>query len=110
FVALVVLDVFFYMAALVLEMIALVRLRRSMPKRDGMFTIGGGRAGLAMVATLPILTWLATFGLAVSSGGAKLDFILAVALGVGVWPAYAICRRRYGGPPRIDPPPTDIIA
>ncbi|HYL58950.1 MAG TPA: APC family permease, partial [Candidatus Acidoferrales bacterium] len=66
FVALVVLDVFFYMAALVLEMIALVRLRRSMPKRDGMFTIGGGRAGLAMVATLPILTWLATFGLAVS--------------------------------------------
>ncbi len=110
FVALVVLDVFFYMAALALEMIALVRLRRTMPNRDGMFSVGGGRAGLAIVATLPVLTWLATFGLAVSSGGGKLDFILAIALGLCVWPAYAICRRRYGGPPPIDPPPTGINA
>jgi amino acid transporter len=108
FVALVVLDVFFYMAALVLEMVALVRLRRLMPNRTGMFTIGGGKLGLAMVATLPVLTWLATFGLAVSTSGGKLDFILAIALGLCVWPAYAICRRRYGGPPAIDPPPTSI--
>jgi hypothetical protein len=106
----VVLDVFFYMAALVLEMLAFVRLRRTMPNRDGLFTVGGGRAGLAIVATLPVMTWLATFGLAVSSGGGRLDFILAIVLGAGVWPAYAICRRRYGGPPPIDPPPTDIIA
>ena len=110
FVALVVLDVFFYMAALTLEMVAMVRLRQLAPVRVGMFTVGGGRLGLAMVATLPVLTWLATFGLAVSNGGGKLDFVLAIALGLCVWPAYAICRRRYGGPPPIDPPPTSLTA
>ncbi len=110
FVALVVLDVFFYMAALALEMLALVRLRQLMPDRAGMFTIGGGRAGLALVATLPVLTWLATFGLAVSTSGGKLDFGLAIALGLCVWPAYALTRSRYGGPPPIDPPPTSITA
>jgi amino acid transporter len=110
FVALVVLDVFFYMAAVTLEMLAMIRLRRSMPMRDGIFTVGGGRVGLAMVAALPVLTWAATFGLAVSSGDGKRDFMLAVALGVCVWPAYAICMRRYGGPQRIDPPPTSIVS
>ncbi len=110
FVALVVLDVFFYMAALTLEMAALIRLRQTMPDRKELFTIGGGRVGLALAAILPILTWLATFGLAVSSGDGKTDFILAIALGVCVWPAYALCRRHYGGPPPIDPPPTTITA
>jgi len=110
FVALVVLDVFFYMAALALELLALIRLRKRMPDRTGMFTIGGGRGGLALVTILPILTWAATFGLAVSAGVGKADFILAIVLGVCVWPAYAICRRRYGGPPAIDPPPTSITA
>lgn len=110
FVALVVLDVFFYMAALTLEMLALMRLRRLMPDRAGLFTIGGGRAGLALVAIFPLLTWVATFGLAISAGTAKSDFILAIALAAFVWPAYAICRRRYGGPPAIDPPPTTITA
>ncbi len=110
FVALVVLDVFFYMAALALEMAALIRLRRLAPVRTGMFTIGGGRLGLALVATLPVLTWLATFGLAVSTSDGKADFVIAIALGVCVWPAYAICRQRYGGPPTIDPPPTSITA
>ena len=108
FVALVVLDVFFYMAALALEMLALIRLRRLMPDRTGMFTIGAGRAGLALVAILPLLTWSATFGLAISAGAAKSDFILAAALATFVWPAYELCRRLYGGPPAIDPPPTTI--
>jgi len=110
FVALVVLDVFFYMAALVLEMAALVRLRERMPHRAGIFTIGGRRAGLALVTILPILTWMATFGLAISAGDGKKDFILAIALGACVWPAYTFCQRRYGGPPAIDPPPTSITA
>jgi amino acid transporter len=108
FVALVVLDVFFYMAALVLEMFALMRLRTQMPDRAGLYTIAGGRPGLALVATLPVLTWAATFGLAISAGVARRDFILAIVLSAFVWPAYAICRRRYGGPPAIDPPPTTL--
>jgi amino acid transporter len=110
FVALVVLDVFFYMAALALELFALLKLRKLMPDRAGMFIIGGGRVGLALVTILPILTWAATFGLAISAGVAKLDFILAIVLGAFVWPAYAFCRHRYGGPPAIDIPPTSITA
>jgi amino acid transporter len=98
FLALVVLDVFFYMAALVLEMIALIRLRRLEPDREGMFKIGGGTAGLLVVAALPLITWLATFGLAVSMGDGKRDFVIALALAATVWPAYVLTRRRWGGP------------
>ena len=98
FVALVVLDVFFYMAALVLEMMALVRLRRTHRIREDRFMIGGGAAGLALTVAMPVLTWLATFGLAVSTSSGSRDFLIAVALGSTVWPAYALARHRYGGP------------
>ena len=98
FVALVVLDVFFYMGALVLEMAALVRLRRLRPERNGLFVIGGGRLGLIATAVAPLVTWLATFGLAVSTGGGKTDFLVAAALLLSTWPAYALARWRYGGP------------
>jgi amino acid transporter len=99
FVTLVILDVFFYMGALVLEMGALVMMRRRRPARDGMFMIGGGRAGLYLVAGLPMLTWCATFGLALTQGGVKEDFIVAIVLAATTYPAYALCRRLWGGPP-----------
>ena len=98
FLALVVLDVFFYMAALVLEMLSLLRLRRLRPHREGLFVIGGGKIGLYMVAMLPLITWAATFGLAISQGGAHIDFLIAIAIGATVFPAYAFARRRWGGP------------
>jgi amino acid transporter len=98
FIALVVLDVFFYMAALALEMAALVRLRALAPNREGMFTIGGGRIGLWLVAALPLVTWIATFALALGTGDGQRDFIIAIALSLTVWPAYALTRRRWGGP------------
>ncbi|MHB8384260.1 MAG: APC family permease [Candidatus Binataceae bacterium] len=98
FVALVVLDVFFYMAALALEMAALVRLRALAPDREGMFTIGGGRLGLWMTAALPLVTWIATFALALGTGDGQRDFIIAIALSLTVWPAYTLTRWRWGGP------------
>jgi len=98
FLALVVLDVFFYMAALMLEMIALVRMRRRYPHRDGLFMVGGGRLGLYLVATLPLITWAATFGLAISQGGAHVDFLIAIVLGATALPTYVFARRRWGGP------------
>jgi len=98
FVTLVVLDVFFYMAALALEMAALVRLRRLFPNRQGLFVIGGGKLGLAAVAISPLLTWAATFGLALSQGDGHLDFLIAIALGATVWPVYILATRLYGGP------------
>ncbi len=102
FVSLVVLDVFFYMGALVLEMAALIRLRRHYPRRDGLFMIRGGRPALIATAAGPIVTWLATFGLAVAHGDGKADFAIAIALAASAWPAYALLRWRYGGP---DGPP-----
>lgn len=100
FVTLVIFDVFFYMGALVLELSALVVMRRRRPTRDGLFMIGGGRAGLYLVAGLPMLTWCATFGLALTEGGIKEDFTIAVVLAATTYPAYALCRRLWGGPPR----------
>jgi amino acid transporter len=99
FVTLVVLDVFFYMGALVLELGALVVMRRRRPARGGLFTIGGGRTGLYLVAGLPMLTWCATFALALTQGGVKEDFIVAIALAATTYPAYALCRHLWGGPP-----------
>ncbi len=98
FVALVVLDVFFYMGALVLEMWALVRLRRLRPDRAGLFVIGGGHPALIAVVAAPVVTWLATFGLAVSHNGGTGGLIVSIVLAAGAWPAYSILRRRYGGP------------
>ena len=51
-----------------------------------------------LVATLPLITWTATFGLALSQGGAHVDFLVAIAIGATVLPAYAFARRRWGGP------------
>ncbi len=99
FVTLVVLDVFFYMAALALEMTAFVRLRRLHPSRGRLFVVGGGKPVLYLVAAFPLLTWLATFGLAVSQGDAHTYFLLAIVLGATVWPVYRFARRHYGGPP-----------
>jgi hypothetical protein len=94
----VILDVFFYMGALVLELSALVVMRRRRPVRDGLFMISGGRAGLYLVAGLPMLTWCATFGLALAQGGIGEDFIVAIVLAATSYPAYVICRRLWGGP------------
>jgi amino acid transporter len=97
FLTLLTFDVFFYMAALALEMCALVRLRRLYPARAGLFVIGGGRLGLYVVVAAPLATWLVSLGFATAQGRA-IDLIIAIVLAAGVWPAHAILRRRYGGP------------
>lgn len=104
FVTLVVLDVFFYMGALVLEMCALVRLRRLRPDRGGGFIAGRSRIALGVVVAAPILTWIATFGLALSQDEGKGGLMVAVPLALGILPAYWLLQRRYGGPASIAPP------
>jgi amino acid transporter len=98
FITLVVFDVFFYMAALTLEMVALIRLRRLYPRRDGLFVIGGGQAIVYLVALAPLLTWSATFGLAVTHR--INDLLIASALASFAWPVYWVLSRGYGGPTR----------
>ena len=55
FQALVVVDVFLYSLALLLELIALVALRRRAPKLARPFRVPGGPLGLAFVVVLPVL-------------------------------------------------------
>jgi amino acid transporter len=98
FTTLIVLDVFFYMAALALEMAALLRLRRLRPVRGGLFKIAGGAWTVSAIAIAPLLTWIATFGLALTHGESRVDFFVAIALAITTWPAYWICRRQWGGP------------
>ncbi len=98
FVALVVMDVFFYMSALALEMGALLRLRRTHPERDGRLVIGRSRAALYAIVIAPMLTWIATFGLALGAENATQGFIAAVAITLAGWPVFAFLKRRYGGP------------
>jgi amino acid transporter len=98
FVTLVVLDTFFYMSALVLEMAALVRLRRARPDRNGHFVIGWGNPALYAVALLPILTWLVTFTMALDGGHGRNDFLIALILGIASVPIYGFLKSRYGGP------------
>ncbi len=101
FVALVVLDVFFYMGALMLEMWALIRLRNLFPNRSGLFVIGGGRPALIAVVAAPIVTWIATFGLVVSHEGGAAGLLISMVLALGAWPAYALLKPRYGGPTTV---------
>ncbi len=98
FETLVFIDVFFYMAALALEMVALVAFRRSKPERDGLYMIGGGTLGLVAAVGLPMLTWLATFGLVLSEGDGRRDFMISLALAATAVPVYLVARWRYGGP------------
>ncbi len=101
FSALVTLDVTFYMAALVLEMAALVRLRRLYPGRGGLFVIGGGRLGLYMTVTAPLLTWVATFAVVAEGPGGKIQLLVAAVLALAVWPVHRICQRSFGGPHQV---------
>ena len=103
FMTLIVLDVAFYMMGLALEMWALMGLRRVVPRRDGLFTIGGGRVGLYLTVFAPLVTWLATFGFAIAQGGGKAEYLAAIALAAAGWPLYMILRKRYGGPSATAP-------
>ncbi|HEY2105319.1 MAG TPA: APC family permease [Candidatus Binataceae bacterium] len=99
FAALVTLDVTFYMAALALEMAALVRLRRLYPgRRGGLFMIGAGRLGLSLTVAAPLLVWVATFGVSANGPGGRIQLIVAAILAVSVWPVYHLCQRMFGGP------------
>ncbi len=101
FAALVTLDVTFYMAALALEMAALVRLRRLYPGRRGLFVIGAGRVGLTLTVAAPLTVWIATFGVAANGPGGKIQLIVAAVLAAAVWPIYRLCQRIFGGPDRV---------
>ncbi len=98
FSALVTLDVTFYMAALALEMAALVRLRRLYPRRQGLFVIGAGRLGLLLTVIAPLAVWTATFSVAANGAGGKVQLLVAAALALAVWPIYHLCQRIFGGP------------
>jgi amino acid transporter len=97
FVTLVVIDVFFYMLALALELAAMVRLRKLCPERGDSFMVGGGRTGLWLIVAAPLVTWIATFGLAIRQNSARPEFAAAIILTATAWPLYRYLTVRYGG-------------
>lgn len=90
---LVLLDVTFYMAGLMLELAALIRLRRLYPRREGLFTIPGGHGVLALLVLAPMATWGLTFTVALGSAHGLLQVLGAALLGLSSWPAWRFCRR-----------------
>jgi amino acid transporter len=106
FTVLVVIDVTFYMAGLTLELISLVRLRKLRPLRaSGLYRIGGGPIGLGLVVAAPLLTWIATFGLAIESADGSLGIIIALVLLLTLVPVYLFCRWVFGGPQPLSAAP-----
>ncbi len=102
FLNLVALDVMFYMAALALEMAALVRLRRLRPLRDGLFTIGGGKAALYFTVGAPLVVWLVSLALELGGQSSRLNVMVAGALVAAAVPIYWFCKHRYGGPAKVE--------
>jgi amino acid transporter len=93
FAVLVLLDVTFYMAGLMLELAALIRLRRLRPQRPGLFTIPGGVGVLALLTIAPLVVWALTFTVALGSTHGLLQLSGAAMLGLSAWPVYRLCQR-----------------
>jgi ethanolamine permease len=92
---LVVADVLLYAMALFLEFGALIQLRRTEPSLRGEFRIPVGRAGVTVLALLPLLILLAVVGLELRDGEygrpAVAGALAAALLGPLV---YAVMQRR----------------
>jgi amino acid transporter len=94
FSGLVVADVLLYSLALMLELGALVRLRRVEPELRGAFRIPLGTAGVAVLASLPLAVLLLVTGLSFADGEYGVPALLGAGLAIAAGPVcYALARR-----------------
>jgi amino acid transporter len=92
---LVVADVLLYSLALMLELGALIQLRRREPALRGVFRIPLGTAGVAALAALPLGVLLLVVGLSVIDGEYGLPALTGAAIAILLGPAcYALASRR----------------
>jgi amino acid transporter len=92
---LVVADVLLYAVALMLELAALVALRRREPELRGAFRIPTGTAGVAALAALPAIVLGVDILLAVRDGDIARPSLIGAGVGLAIGPVlYAALRRR----------------
>jgi amino acid transporter len=94
FSGLVVADVLLYSLALMLELGALIKLRRSEPALRGAFRIPIGTAGVTALACLPLVVLLLVTGLSVADGEYGVPALLGAALAIGAGPLCYFAARR----------------
>ena len=93
---LVVADVLLYGAALTLEFLALLALRRREPELRGAFRIPAPWGVVALLAALPTLVLGVVIALSARDGDLAMPSLIGSAVGIGVGPAlyWAMARRR----------------
>ncbi len=84
---LVVADVLLYAIALMLELAALVALRRREPDLRGVFRIPTGTAGVALLAAMPAIVLGVDIWLAIRDGEVARPSLIGATVGLGVGPA-----------------------
>ena len=91
---LVIADVLLYSLALFLEFGALVQLRKTEPALRGAFRIPIGRAGIAMLAALPMFVLLAVIAISFRDGEYGLPAIIGAVVAIAAGPAvYRLAQR-----------------
>jgi amino acid transporter len=102
---LVVADVLLYSLALMLELAALVQLRRAEPALRGAFRIPLGTRGVAALASLPLGVLLLVVGLSVADGEYGVPALAGAVAAIALGPlCYGIARRYGERPAAWDPP------
>ena len=95
FAGIVVADVLLYSLALMLEFLSLIALRLREPALRGTFRIPLGTAGVALLASLPLLVLGLVVVLSFQDGEYGLPAVIGAAGAIGLGPiAYALARRR----------------
>ena len=102
--SLVVADVMLYSLALMLELSALVALRRREPALRGTFRIPVGTVGVAALAALPLCVLLLVVGLSFADGEYGVPAIIGAGIAIALGPiAYAFASRRLRRASITDP-------
>jgi amino acid transporter len=92
---LIVADVLLYSFALFLEFGALIRLRTIEPSLRGVFRIPLGRAGVAILAALPMIVLIGVISISFTDGEYGLPAVIGTAVAIAVGPfMYRLARNR----------------
>src|SRR5215475_10717689 len=95
---LIVADVLLYSLALFLEFGALVQLRKTEPKLRGVFRIPVSRAGVAVLASLPMMVLVGVICVSFADGEYGFPAVIGTAIAIAAGPLmYRLARRRSSG-------------
>jgi amino acid transporter len=95
---LIVADVLLYSVALFLEFGALIQLRKTEPKLRGVFRIPLSRAGVAVLASLPMIVLVGVICVSFADGEYGLPAVIGTAIAIAAGPLmYRLARRRSTG-------------